>query len=75
MPKRLNQLNDDISERKSYLEQIEESIAIAERNGELAMRDLKAEIERLENKKARLMKELLAIKQEIEIAKHTLTAV
>lgn len=58
-------LNSEIQERKRYLKQINDEIDLATENGAARLRDLVIEIDGCEREKARLLKQLLTLKQQI----------
>lgn len=66
----LQEINQEIRERKQYLHTIESEIELASESGAAALRDLSIEVNALEKEKARLMKQLLVLKQEIQEAKN-----
>lgn len=64
----LNQLNKDIKERELYLKTINEQIEETTLAGNNALRVLQGEVEQLELKKSKLLRELLYITREKELA-------
>lgn len=64
--KQLKQLNDEIAEAKATLSRLNKEIEGAELAGADALRGLSIEVDQLEKEKARLMKQLLSLKQKID---------
>lgn len=67
---KLKTLNAEIKEAQNTLNRINKEIEAAELAGADAIRGISIEIDQLDKEKARLMKQLLSLKQNIE--EHTL---
>lgn len=65
-------LEEEIRDRKAYLATIEEGILVATENGHNAIRDLLHETQNLEAERARLMKQLFSLRQDIREASKVL---
>lgn len=64
----LSQLNDDIRERKEYLKSLNDQIEEATTAGNNALRILQGEVEQLEIRKSKLLRELIHLTREKELA-------
>lgn len=65
-------IEEEIRDRRAYLATVEEGILVATENGYNAIRDLLHETQNLEAERARLMKQLFSLRQDIREASKVL---
>ena len=68
--KKLNQLDIQIIDRKDYLAQIERDIELATTEGNNQLLLIRGELDGLDREKARLMKLLYSLEQDIRDKRH-----